>query len=196
MNLMGETKIVFCGPMGAGKTTAIRAISEIDPVCTDVENTDFEESDKAQTTVALDYGETTLPDGEKLRLYGTPGQLRFEFMWDLVANGALGVVVLIDNSRPAPLADLDRYLDAFPVLVSEGRVVVGIGRLDGPGRPGVEDYADHLERRGLLVPVVPSDVRRRDDVSQLLNVLFHQIEVCAPPTTGDWQDWQDEAVHP
>ena len=69
---MTEHKILFTGTMGAGKTTAIAAVSEIPPMRTDVRNTDDSVS-KATTTVGLDYGELTLDNGEKLRLYGTPG---------------------------------------------------------------------------------------------------------------------------
>ncbi|WP_245391541.1 GTP-binding protein [Thioflexithrix psekupsensis] len=78
---MSEIKIVFTGSMGAGKTTAIAAISEIPVINTDVRATDPTTLQrKATTTVAMDYGELTLEDGQKLRLYGTPGQLRFEYM--------------------------------------------------------------------------------------------------------------------
>src|SRR5690606_37353134 len=108
-----EYKLIFAGSMGAGKTTAIAAISEISPVRTDVENTDRASHQKATTTAAMDYGEVTLAGGDKLRLYGTPGQTRFDFMWKILGKGALGVIILVDNSRPDPLADLREYLQAF-----------------------------------------------------------------------------------
>ncbi|HVJ62570.1 MAG TPA: ATP/GTP-binding protein, partial [Tahibacter sp.] len=144
---MSEVKLLFAGPMGAGKTTAIRAISQIEPISTEVENTDFSESTKAETTVAMDYGEITLDTGDKLRLYGSPGQKRFEFMWPLLARDALGVVVLIDNSRSDPLADLDDYLSAFTPQIGAGRVVVAVGRLDTHPQPTLDDYIDAVSRR-------------------------------------------------
>lgn len=176
---MSDVKLLFAGPMGAGKTTAIRAISEIEPISTEVENTDFIESNKAETTVAMDYGEITLDTGDMLRLYGSPGQKRFEFMWPLLAQGALGVIVLIDNSRPEPLADLDDYLSAFAAQIGAGRLVVAVGRLDTHPTPSLDDYVAAVARHGCFLPVVGADVRRRDDVVGVLDVLFEQIETLA-----------------
>lgn len=173
---MNEPKLIFAGSMGAGKTTAIATISEIAPISTDVTNTDLADCDKLETTVALDYGEVRLNADTRLRLYGTPGQSRFGFIWSLLARDALGVVLLIDNSRPAPLQDLDDYLQAFAEPIASGRVVIGIGRLEDHPRPSLAAYQTHLEQHELLVPVLPADVRRRDDVLLLLEALFQQIE--------------------
>ncbi len=171
-----DLKLVFAGSMGAGKTTAIGAISEIAPITTEAANTDRTEFDKEQTTVAMDYGEITLATGEKLRLYGTPGQVRFRFMWPILAAGALGAVILIDNSRPDPLADLALYVEAFRPLARAGAIIVGVGRMDRCPRPSLEDYADRLADLDIVVPVMPADVRRRDDVLNLLEVLLQHIE--------------------
>ena len=171
-----ELKLLFAGAMGAGKTTAIRAISEIAPITTEAANGDRAECDKDETTVAMDYGEITLATGEKLRLYGTPGQARFQFMWPILATGALGVVILIDNSRPDPLADLALYLDAFRALADSGAVVVGVGHMDCCPRPSLEAYAERLAALDVVVPVMPADARRRDDVLEMLAILLQQIE--------------------
>ncbi len=187
---MSEIKLLFAGPMGAGKTTAIRAISQIEPISTEVANTDFSESGKAETTVALDYGELALDNGHTLRLYGSPGQRRFEFMWPLLAEGALGVVVLLDNSRADPLADLNLFLDAFARQIGAGRVVVAVGRLDSHPQPGLDDYVAAVAARGEFLPVLEVDVRRRADVTGLLDVLFDQIESQAAETVAD--DGEDE----
>src|SRR5690606_33434332 len=125
---------------------------------------DRSEANKEETTVALDYGEVTLDTGEKLHLYGTPGQVRFEFMWKVLAQGALGVVVLMDNSRRDPLGDLKQYLEAFRALIPAGRVVVAIGRMDTHPQPSLDDYIDHLSAMGYFLPAMPADVRRREDV--------------------------------
>ena len=170
-----EHKILFTGVAGAGKTTAIASVSEITPMRTDVLNTDASLG-KATTTVGLDYGELTLEGGDKLRLYGTPGQARFSFMWDIVGKGALGVVILVDNSRPDPLADLDVYLKGFKSLIQEASCVVAIGRLETHPKPDLEDFANHLHANGVLCPVLPTDVRDRQQVSQLLDLLFLQLE--------------------
>lgn len=180
-----EYKLIFTGSMGAGKTTAIAAISEIPPVSTDVQNSDQAASQKATTTTALDYGEVTLEGGDKLRLYGTPGQARFDFMWKILGVGALGVVILVDNSRPDPVADLRDYLNAFTDLARDSRVVVGIGRTDTHPLPGVDAFHAVVESFGISVPVLSVDVRRREDVLLLLDILFHQIEALdAAPADG------------
>ncbi len=171
-----EHKLIFAGSMGAGKTTAIAAISEIPPIRTDVTNTDRVTHDKATTTTALDYGEVTLASGDTLRLYGTPGQTRFDFMWRILAEGAIGVVLLVDNSRPDPLDDLRTYLEAFHETVAGSRAVIGIGRTETHARPGLDAYCELAECYGIAVPVISVDVRRRDDVLLLLDVLFSQIE--------------------
>ena len=172
---MAEHKIIFTGTTGAGKTTAIRAVSEVDPINTDVRNTDAEFA-KAMTTAGLDYGELTLDKGEKLRLYGTPGQQRFDFMWQIIGRGALGLVVLVDNSRPHPLSDLDLYINGFRKLIDERACVIAVGRLDSHPQPSLERYAAHLEARGILCPLIGIDVREREQVVQLLDLLLLQLE--------------------
>ena len=174
-----EHKILFTGTMGAGKTTAISAVSAVKMVKTEAHNTDKRLFAKATTTVGFDYGEVALEDGSVLRLYGTPGQKRFQFMWKIVARGALGVIVLVDNSRPDPIADLDIYLENFSQFVDQGAVVVAVGRTETHPNPTLDDYYAHLGRRSLLLPVFNVDVRRGDDVLMLLDVLFGVLEMGA-----------------
>jgi uncharacterized protein len=171
-----EYKLIFTGTMGAGKTTAIASISEIDPVSTDVQRSEAGDDIKVTTTAALDYGEVTLPRGDVLRLYGTPGQARFDFMWKILSAGALGVVVLVDNRRPDPLADLREYLSAFRDVVAGSRAVIGVGRRDTHPVPDLDAYYDVAAELGLSAPIVSVDVRRREDVLLLLDILFNQIE--------------------
>lgn len=171
-----EYKLIFTGSMGAGKTTAIAAVSEIEPCRTDVANNDRSGHAKATTTAALDYGEVTLSGGDKLRLYGTPGQSRFDFMWKILGQGSLGVVILVDNSRPDPLADLRDYARAFADALAESRAVVGVGRRQSHPSPTIEEYHDQVNSLGFDAPVLSIDARKRSDVLMLLDVLFHQIE--------------------
>jgi signal recognition particle receptor subunit beta len=178
MSTAGELKLLFAGPMGAGKTTAISAISDLPPIATEAVNTDRAQHAKSHTTVAFDYGEVRLPDGAKLRLYGMPGQARFDFMWQIVSDGALGVIILADGTRPDPLADLALYVEAFASLAQRAAMVIGIGRSD-EGGPALDAVADWLAARGLAVPVFTVDVRRRDDVLLLLDALLNQIETHA-----------------
>ena len=96
---MTEFKIIFSGPVGAGKTTAIAAVSDIPPVTTETQPTDETKDLKATTTIAMDYGVLRLDGDERLHLYGTPGQSRFSFMRDILAEGAIGVILLVTNTR-------------------------------------------------------------------------------------------------
>ncbi|RYF40914.1 MAG: GTP-binding protein [Comamonadaceae bacterium] len=172
---MNEYKILLTGTTGAGKTTAIAAISETAPVRTEVKNNDAAFA-KATTTVGLDYGELTLDNGDKLRLYGTPGQPRFAFMWRILAQGALGLVVLIDNARDDPLADLAVYLDGFRELIGEAACVVGVGRMETHPLPDLAAYSDALHAAGVLCPLLPVDVRDPRDVLMLMDLLLTQFE--------------------
>ena len=167
----GEFKIVFTGPMGAGKTTAIAAISEIPPVSTEVDNTDRASHAKASTTVGCDFGRLTLADGSVVRLYGTPGQARYRFMWDILGRGAAGVIVLVDATQAGALVQMDGFVDAFVHHVPRGAVVVGVGRSGEPGATPTDAFAVRLEERGIVAPVLSVDVRRSEDVLMLVRTL-------------------------
>lgn len=174
---MSELKFIFTGTPGAGKTTAISAISEIPPVVSDVRTTDGLAAVKNTTTAALDFGEITLDDGQKIHLYGTPGQDRFRHMWEILANGALGLIILCDNSRPNPLSDMEMYLNNFSDLIRETGAVVAVNRLNISDSPSLDDYYSHLERYGLALPVVPIDPRKREDVLMALDLLMTMVEL-------------------
>lgn len=172
---MIEYKLVFTGTTGAGKTTAISAISEIAPISTDVANSDtgFQ---KSHTTVGLDFGQITLANGDRLRLFGTPGQSRFDFMWKILVKDAFGLIILIDNSRPDPLADLDLYLKGFSEEINNTPCVIGVGRSEFNATPSLDDFAERLCEYKLTLPILPVDVRRADDVIMLIEVLMAQAE--------------------
>ena len=104
--ILHQYKIVFGGSMGAGKSAAIKALSDIPVVETEAINTDINRHSKYSTTVGIDYGEIVLEDDTKIGLYGTPGQDRFDFMWSIVCKGAIGVSILIDHSCANRLQDL------------------------------------------------------------------------------------------
>lgn len=170
-----EYKLLFAGPMGAGKTTALTAISDIAPIATEAHNSDRAQHSKASTTVGFDYGEVALDGGERLRLYGMPGQSRFDFMWKIASEGALGVVLLLDNTRPDPMADLALYVEAFATHAAQAAMVVGVGR-SGEGDLSIDRYNRWLAEQRLAIPAFSVDVRRRDHVLLLLDALLNQIE--------------------
>ena len=174
-----EIKIVFTGPMGAGKTTAIRAISDAPPVSTEVANTDRATNAKPTTTVALDYGQLLLEDGTAVSLYGTPGQERFSFMWEIVCRGSLGVVLLLDGSTATAPQDLQCYAEAFRRINPNQPFVIGIGRV-APDDDRLDEYARALGARGIVAPVFGVDVRQREDVLLLIETLLCVLEAQMP----------------
>ena len=176
MSAARELKIVFTGPMGAGKTTAIRSISDAPPVSTEVANTDQATNAKATTTVALDYGQLLLPDGTAVSLYGTPGQERFSFMWEILCRGALGIVLLIDGSTPTALQDLQSYANTFHRINPAQPLVIGVGRTALDDRV-LDQYAQRLAGAGIIAPVFGVDVRQREDVLLLIDTLLCLLEV-------------------
>lgn len=169
-------KIIVAGSMGSGKTTAIKSISEIEPISTEVDNNDIEQNNKELTTMAMDFGTLTLSDESKLLLYGTPGQERLSFMWSVIADGALGVIILIDNSMSEPLTNLNIYLKGFANLISQSNAVIGITKSDLSGTIDVADYHTHLKSQGLSLPVFTVDVRKKEDVLLLLDGLISLCE--------------------
>jgi signal recognition particle receptor subunit beta len=170
-------KIIFTGPMGAGKTTAIASISEIPPISTDVRCSDEEgKNRKENTTVAMDYGYITLAEGERIHLYGTPGQARFDYMWNILTKGGLGLVLLLDNMRPEPLTDLAFYLDQFKDFISGTGVVIGVTRTDLSHHVTLVDYQHCLMQRGQIVPVFEIDARQPNDVKVLIHALLSVLQ--------------------
>lgn len=170
-------KFVFTGCVGAGKTTAIAAISEVVPFSTEAKPS--EESvikRKSTTTVAMDYGELTLEDGEKVSLVGTPGQRRFDFMCSILTKGALGLIILIDNTHEKPFEELDYFLNLNAGFLQNHAAVIGITHFDESAQPSIEDYYQVLEQRGDPWPVVHVDARNPEDVSMLLNTLLASLE--------------------
>ncbi|WP_304956612.1 GTP-binding protein [endosymbiont of Lamellibrachia barhami] len=108
-----DLKIIFTGPVGAGKTTAINVISDTDTISTNESSTDEFRYRKNTTTVAMDYGIINMVDSKRVHLYGTPGQARFDFMWDILIQGGMGLVLLVDNARPDPLEDMQFFSAAI-----------------------------------------------------------------------------------
>lgn len=170
-------KIVFVGPVGAGKTEAVRVLSDIEIVSTEARATDEVALRKRHTTVAMDYGVLNLDSGERVRLYGTPGQPRFDFMWEILSDHALGVVLLLDASAPDPLLDLRKYVKAFRAVIERTAMVVGLTHTDTRAervlRPLV---ADQLMRLGLPALVLSVDARVRSQMCTLVKALLYSLD--------------------
>lgn len=110
---MQTVKMVITGPFSAGKTEFIRSISEIDVVSTERKISSEAERVKEETTVAMDFGRITVDDDLVLYLFGTPGQRRFDFMWEILSEGMLGFIVLIDSVRPETFREAKHILEIF-----------------------------------------------------------------------------------
>ncbi|WP_027858955.1 GTP-binding protein [Marinobacterium jannaschii] len=177
MNTQNQCKFVFTGCVGAGKTTAIKTLSDIPPVQTEARPSDEEiAARKPTTTVAMDYGRMTLSDGYIINLYGTPGQRHLEFMSDILSQGAVGLVILIDNSHGNPLAELDYYLQANHKFLANGHCIVGVSHIDKAGGLEVADYQQHLQQTGARWPVSAVDSRDRQQLLDLLDQLLEAME--------------------
>jgi uncharacterized protein len=170
--MANDHKIIFTGPVGAGKTTAIAAISDIVPITTDELASDMTTRRKPSTTVAMDYGLIRLSPTEKVHLYGTPGQERFDFMWEILTKGGMGLILLLDNTRPQPFNDLRFYVNAFRKFIESTRLVVGVTQMDNKLTPAIEDYTRHLAELKVNAPVFEVDARKREDVSMMVETLL------------------------
>jgi uncharacterized protein len=185
MTAAGELKIVFTGPMGAGKTTAIAAVSDFAPVRTEVANNDQETLAKESTTVALDLGQLGLEDGTIVRLYGTPGQSRFPFMWEILGSGAIGVILLLDGSSPLMAAELRTYAEVFRRIAPNQPLVVGVGRTAAHDDRQIEACRTALTAMGCVAPVLSVDVRERADVLLVIETLLTMLEARAAEVGTD-----------
>jgi uncharacterized protein len=181
---MHTHKIAFVGEPGSGKTTCIGALSDISPLVTDVRCTDELSLKKETTTVAFDYGELSLGDSGKLLLYGLPGQARFRFMFDVVREGLLGVIVLVDASSDDALQGLSETLETYGEELRTLPVVVGINKATGPSTEFKGRCKDAMRIHGVIAPILDVDARRRADVVRMFELLFMLLEYRGGNTTA------------
>ena len=168
-------KIVITGPFGAGKTTLIRTISEITVLSTERELSSTTEArpGKSQTTVAMDFGRIGIDSDLVLYLFGTPGQDRFEFMWDVLGEGMLGYVLLIESSQPESIAEATKILAAFRRMASVP-FVVAVNRTDGLGPEDEGRLRTELDLDP-NVPIVPCEATEKASVKTVLLALLHAV---------------------
>ena len=170
---MQTVKMVITGPFNAGKTEFISSVSEIDVVSTERKITDETSSVKQETTVAMDFGRITVDDDLVLYLFGTPGQKRFDFMWEILSEGMLGFVVLVDSVRPETFREARRILDIFRSYASTPYVVAA-NKQDMADAWSAEDLRIALKVRPevKLLPCVAID---KESVKNVLLELLYSI---------------------
>lgn len=176
---MQAVKIVITGAYSAGKTNFIRSISDIDPVSTEYEVTDAEERElKRQTTVALDFGKIGISEEVVLYLFGTPGQARFDFMWEVLSEGCVGYVVMVDSCRPAHFAETQHLMARFATITNAPFVVAANKQDDPTALP-----LSYIRRRLQLpfeVPLLPCIATERESVKNVLLSLLDHIDSTIP----------------
>ncbi len=168
---MQTVKIVVTGPFSAGKTAFIQSVSEIDVVSTEKKITAEAEKIKEQTTVAMDFGRITVDEDLVLYLFGTPGQRRFDFMWQILSEGMLGFIVMVDSNRPETFREARSILQTFRAYAPTPYVVAA-NKQDCDDAWDLEDMrvALRLDPKVKFLPCVATDKEMVKKV--LLELLF------------------------
>ncbi len=166
-------KIVVTGPFNAGKTELIRSISEIDVVNTEKKVTAEAEKVKNSTTVAMDFGRISVDNDLVLFLFGTPGQKRFDFMWEILSEGMLGFIVLIDSTRPETFKEARFILETFRAYAPTPYIVVA-NKQDCSNAWSVEDIRVAL-RLDPAIKLLPCVATKKSEVKNVLLELLYAI---------------------
>lgn len=170
---MQSVKVVITGPFNAGKTSLIKAVSEITVLSTERQVSDASGEGDGETTVAMDFGRITVSDDVVLYLFGTPGQARFSFMWETLSEGMLGFVLLVDARDPETFDDARGMIEFF-TRMSDVPFVVAANKVAADDAAALDRVRDDL-RLPEGVPLLPVDARSRDSVKTVLLGLLYEI---------------------
>lgn len=168
-------KLVFAGPVGAGKTTAIRTLTDTDPISTEMPLSEGATAGKTTTTVALDFSSVTMADGVPLLVYGLPGQERFEFMRPIVLAGAAGVVIIVDGSMSGAVSQCDYWLRSVRELRPDVAIVIGVTHTDQAPSFTLGAFRDVVRASGRPVPLFTFDARNAQQTAHLIRALLASI---------------------
>jgi small GTP-binding protein len=172
---MQTVKMVVTGPFNAGKTEFISAVSEIDVVSTERKISSEIERIKESTTVAMDFGRITVDEELVLYLFGTPGQKRFDFMWEILSEGMLGFIVMVDSTRPETFREARSILETFRAYAPTPYVVAA-NKQDCKDAWEIDDMriALRIDSKIKLVNCVATD--KESVKSVLLELLYSILE--------------------
>jgi uncharacterized protein len=170
---MQTVKMVVTGPFNAGKTEFIRSVSEIDVVSTERKISSEAEKVKESTTVAMDFGRITVDNDLVLYLFGTPGQRRFDFMWEILSEGMLGFIVMIDSTRPETFREARSILETFRAYAPTPYVVAA-NKQDREDAWELEDMRISL-RLDPKVKLLSCVARDKESVKTILLELLYSI---------------------
>ena len=170
---MKAVKMVITGPFAAGKTAFIQSISEINVVSTERTITDDTRIVKGETTVAMDFGRITVDEDLVLYLFGTPGQKRFDFMWEILSEGMLGFIVIVDSSRPETFRQAREVLEIFRQYANTPFVVAANKQdLQDAWPPDDLRFALKLDGEAKVLPCTATD---KASVKNVLLELLYSI---------------------
>jgi len=170
---MQTVKIVVTGPFNSGKTEFIRSVSEIDVVSTERKISSEMERVKETTTVAMDFGRITVDEDLVLYLFGTPGQRRFDFMWEILSEGMLGFIVMVDSTRPETYREARSILETFRAYAPTPYVVAA-NKQDKSDAWDLGDMRLAL-RLDSQIKLLPCVATRKDSVKSVLLELLYGI---------------------
>lgn len=170
---MQTVKMVITGPFNSGKTEFIQTVSEIDVVATERQISSEAEKIKDTTTVAMDFGRITVDEDLVLYLFGTPGQKRFDFMWEILSEGMLGFIVMVDSTRPETFREARSILETFRAYAPTPYVVAA-NKQDLEDAWEIDDMriALRLDPKLKFLPCIATD---KDSVKNTLLELLYSI---------------------
>ena len=170
---MQSVKVVVTGPFNSGKTTFIKAVSEITVLSTERQISDASGEGRGETTVAMDFGRITISDDVVLYLFGTPGQERFSFMWETLAEGMLGFVLLVDADDRESL-DSAKSMITFFRNMSDVPFVVAANKVPATDVAALRSVRAAIELED-AIPLLPVNARDRESVKAVLLGLLYRI---------------------
>ena len=174
---MPSLKVVVTGAFNAGKSTFIRSVSIVPPVLTEELTFGEESSVKRSTTVALDYGKTVLDGGTTVHLFGTPGQARFSFMREVLAEGMNAYIMMVDSTDSGALYETRALLDSF-ALLPEAPYLIAATKADLPGALSERELRRYLQEDAAIVIC---DARSEESVQDVLRALLALPRTMARP---------------